>query len=203
MDNDTAKIGAQEIDHESPKEEVGPDLEEKIEHGSSRDGSQLSIGHAEKKSGTKERDIETAENEVEDPKPVKVPRSQRRGLFGRFTIVAEVEQPKHYSRRIKWYITFVVALAAVAAPMGSAIIFRKSPDKDTAALAYNSSFSSSNRRRPTYLSYDHQPLSRLIHAFHVDIPTLVVLIFRDPRTAHDLPHIIHAILTFQYPRSHI
>ena len=138
MDIDTAKIGTQVIDHESPKEKVGPDLMEKIEHGSSPDWSQPSIEYAGKESDIKERNIETVENEVEDPEPVKVPRSQRRGLFGRFTIVAEVQQPKHYSRRIKWYITFVVALAAVAAPMGSAIIFRKSPDKDTAALAHNS-----------------------------------------------------------------
>ena len=60
------------------------------------------------------------------PVAVKVPRSQRRGLFARFAILAEVEEPKHYSRRSKWFITFVVALAAVAAPIGSAIFFRKS-----------------------------------------------------------------------------
>ncbi|KAL8942341.1 MAG: hypothetical protein Q9216_001723 [Gyalolechia sp. 2 TL-2023] len=56
------------------------------------------------------------------PAPVKLPKSQRRGLLGRFTLVAEVEDPKSYLRSTKWYITFVVALAAVAAPMGSAII---------------------------------------------------------------------------------
>lgn len=37
-------------------------------------------------------------------------------------IVAEVENPKHYARRTKWLITFVVAVAGAAAPMGSAII---------------------------------------------------------------------------------
>ncbi|KAI9881485.1 MAG: hypothetical protein M1830_000048 [Pleopsidium flavum] len=57
------------------------------------------------------------------PQPVKVPRSDRRGLFGRFTILAEVEEPKHYGRRTKWFVTFIVALAAAAAPMGSAIFF--------------------------------------------------------------------------------
>lgn len=205
MDNETAKIGAQEIDHESPKGEVGSDLEEKIEDACSPDGSHHLSEHAERESGTKQRDVEAVETEVEDPKPVKVPRSQRRGLFGRFTIVAEVEEPKHYSRRTKWYITFVVALAAVAAPMGSAIIFRKTqtPDESTAALSNNPSLSPSNLRRPTYLSHDHQPLSRLVHAFHVDIPALVVFLFRDPRTTHDLPNIIHAILTIQHSRSHI
>ncbi|KAL9597588.1 MAG: hypothetical protein Q9219_005027 [cf. Caloplaca sp. 3 TL-2023] len=54
--------------------------------------------------------------------PVKIPKSGRRGLLGRFTLLAEVDEPKDYLRSTKWFITFVVALAAVAAPMGSAII---------------------------------------------------------------------------------
>ncbi|KAL8832365.1 MAG: hypothetical protein Q9191_000322 [Dirinaria sp. TL-2023a] len=58
----------------------------------------------------------------ENPPPVKVPRSKRRGLFARFALLAEVEEPKHYSQGTKWYITFIVALAAVAAPLGSTII---------------------------------------------------------------------------------
>lgn len=61
---------------------------------------------------------------IEAPALVVVPRRQRRGLFGRFTIIAEVEEPKHYSRPVKWFITCVVASAAVAAPLGSTIIFR-------------------------------------------------------------------------------
>lgn len=60
------------------------------------------------------------------PQPIKVPRSKRRGLFGRFTILAEVEEPKDYSNKTKWFITFIVALAALAAPLGSTIIFRES-----------------------------------------------------------------------------
>ncbi|KAL9019879.1 MAG: hypothetical protein Q9185_002821 [Variospora sp. 1 TL-2023] len=65
---------------------------------------------------------ETTIPESIHPAPVPIPKSQRRGILGRFTVVAEVEEPKAYSRRTKWYITFVIALAAVAAPMGSAII---------------------------------------------------------------------------------
>lgn len=57
--------------------------------------------------------------------PVKVPRSNRRGLFGRLTILAEVEDPKSYPRGTKWFITFVVAIAGMAAPLGSTIIFRE------------------------------------------------------------------------------
>lgn len=58
---------------------------------------------------------------------IKVPRAKRRGLLGRFSIIAEVEEPKDYPRRTKWFITFVVGIAALAAPLGSTIIFRKSP----------------------------------------------------------------------------
>ncbi len=53
-----------------------------------------------------------------------VPRSERRGLLGRFAIIPEVESPLDYTRRIKWTITFIVAMAAAAAPMGSAIFYR-------------------------------------------------------------------------------
>lgn len=54
-----------------------------------------------------------------------VPRSKRRGLLGRFTIIPEVERPIEYQRKQKWLITMFVALAAAAAPMGSAIFYRK------------------------------------------------------------------------------
>lgn len=56
---------------------------------------------------------------------VVVPRSQRRGLFGQYTLLAEVEDPKTYTRRKKWFITFIVAVAGSTAPMGSSIFFRK------------------------------------------------------------------------------
>jgi multidrug resistance protein len=54
--------------------------------------------------------------------PPIVPRHLRRGLLSRFTLVPEVTQPYHYPNRTKWLITFTVACAAAAAPMGSAII---------------------------------------------------------------------------------
>lgn len=59
--------------------------------------------------------------------PVKVARLKRRGLFGQLALVAEVEDPKTYTRRMKWFITFVVALAGATAPMGSAIFLREYP----------------------------------------------------------------------------
>jgi hypothetical protein len=57
--------------------------------------------------------------------PTAIPRSKRRGLFGRFTLVPEIENAKEHKRSIKWFITMLVALAAAAAPMGSAIFLRK------------------------------------------------------------------------------
>ena len=54
-----------------------------------------------------------------------VPRAERHGLLGRLCLLNEAEDPKGYPRRIKWFITFNIALAAVAAPMGSSIIYRE------------------------------------------------------------------------------
>lgn len=57
---------------------------------------------------------------------VKVPRKRRRGLFAQFTLVSEVTNPYDYPNNVKWFITFIVAIAGAAAPVGSAIIFRRS-----------------------------------------------------------------------------
>jgi hypothetical protein len=54
-----------------------------------------------------------------------IPRSKRRGLLGRFAIIPEVERPHDYGNGTKWAITAIVALAAAAAPVGSAIFYRK------------------------------------------------------------------------------
>ncbi|CAI7660733.1 unnamed protein product [Penicillium pancosmium] len=77
---------------------------------------------------------EQEKNDPEDPAPlsrmstelgpaVAVPRLKRRGLFGSLTLVAEVEDPKTYPRKMKWFITFIVAWAGATAPMGSSIFF--------------------------------------------------------------------------------
>jgi len=55
-----------------------------------------------------------------------VPRAKRRGLLARFALIPEVENPYDYKRSTKWFITFQVAIAAAAAPMGSAILLRES-----------------------------------------------------------------------------
>lgn len=58
--------------------------------------------------------------------PIKVARLKRRGLLGQLALVAEVENPKTYPRKMKWFITFIVAVAGATAPMGSAIFYRES-----------------------------------------------------------------------------
>ena len=127
MDDQTAKISAQEIAREDPKVEVSPNVEEKISDETSGTNGVRTSDHLKRKSenqdGSQLPDVEIAPDESTPP-PIKVPRSRRRGLFGRFTLLAEVEEPKHYARSTKWFITFNIALAALAAPLGSAIIFR-------------------------------------------------------------------------------
>ncbi|KAK0387197.1 hypothetical protein NLU13_5510 [Sarocladium strictum] len=52
-----------------------------------------------------------------------VPRSKRRGLFGRFSVVPEVDRPYDYRNSTKWGITATIAAATAGAPMGSSIFY--------------------------------------------------------------------------------
>ena len=53
---------------------------------------------------------------------IKVPKSDRRGLLARFCLFDEVTNSQDLSRKKKWTITAIVALAGAAAPMGSSIV---------------------------------------------------------------------------------
>lgn len=90
----------------------------------SEKGSQVSINNGESNSPLDEEAAVQLTRTSSYIPPVVVPRGRRRGLFGSLTLLAEVENPKHYNRKSKWFITFVVAVAAAAAPMGSAIFLR-------------------------------------------------------------------------------
>ncbi|KAH9906701.1 major facilitator superfamily transporter multidrug resistance [Xylariomycetidae sp. FL2044] len=57
-----------------------------------------------------------------------VPRAKRRGLLAQLTIIPEVERPYDYSNSVKWTLTSFVAMAACAAPMGSAIFYPALPE---------------------------------------------------------------------------
>lgn len=56
-----------------------------------------------------------------------VPRSKRRGLFGSITLIPEVAYPPDYKNSTKWGLTFIIALATAAAPLGSTVVYRKPP----------------------------------------------------------------------------
>lgn len=90
----------------------------------SEKGSQVSIDNGESNQPLDEEAAVQLTRTNSYIPPVVVPRGRRRGLFGSLTLLAEVENPKHYNRKSKWFITFVVAVAAAAAPMGSAIFLR-------------------------------------------------------------------------------
>lgn len=91
--------------------------------GEKRADAILGDGHSIA-STIRDQDEEQAINRIQSRKEplVNVPRSQKRGLFARFAIIPEVTEPHHYKDSTKWYITVVVAIAAMAAPIGSAII---------------------------------------------------------------------------------
>ena len=103
--------------------EVRECLSAEKEHISPNQGdtqSETSTTSYEEPVSQEERGLERIES-VKQPL-VKVPRSERRGLFARFAAIAEVTEPHHYANKTKWLITFIVAIAAAAAPVGSGII---------------------------------------------------------------------------------
>lgn len=95
-----------------------------IDHTDSRSHAS-SIAPVDEEKSTPDPPIPLARQSTELGPAVKVPRLKRRGLFGQMTLVAEVEDPKTYSRKMKWFITFIVAVAGATAPMGSSVFFRK------------------------------------------------------------------------------
>ncbi|KAI0595868.1 major facilitator superfamily transporter multidrug resistance [Biscogniauxia sp. FL1348] len=59
---------------------------------------------------------------------VVVPREKRRGLFAELALLPEVERPFDYDHKVKWTLTIFIAVAACAAPMGSAIFYPALPE---------------------------------------------------------------------------
>lgn len=102
-----------------PSKETSNDMESKFHSLSPPTTSPLD---AEKRD---EEAVSPSSAEAAQSRPVIVPRLKRRGLFGQLTLLAEIENPKTYSRKTKWFITFIVAVAGATAPMGSSIFFRK------------------------------------------------------------------------------
>ncbi|KAL9131268.1 MAG: hypothetical protein Q9217_000755 [Psora testacea] len=175
--------------------ECTPDKLEPNSKSSVKASSSPSCDHIHRLPKLENGDIEVQDELV--PSVIKIPRSQRRGLFGRCTIVAEVTEPQQYPRLTKWFITFVIALAAVAAPLGSAIIFPSlleiSDDLHTSPAITNfsaafytlsmaifplwwSSFSETLGRRTIYLvSFALFILWNVLAAVSVNITMLIVM----------------------------
>jgi hypothetical protein len=108
---------------------------------------------------------------------VKVARLKRRGLLGQLALVAEVENPKTYPRRMKWFITFIVALAGSTAPLGSAIFFRESSSLCSWVIANQSvSLTIPSNQRTEYDNYYCQSNDRAIYAGYGDLPFVVVFL---------------------------
>ncbi|KAJ9611149.1 hypothetical protein H2200_004332 [Cladophialophora chaetospira] len=107
-------------------------IEKEKEAGNNFDSRSIRSGHSahsEQSTVADPHDLEHGDDvlarTITPKKPiVKVPRSKRRGLFARFAVVAEVTDPYDYKNSAKWFITLLVAIAAAAAPVGSAIILQ-------------------------------------------------------------------------------
>jgi len=69
-----------------------------------------------------EVDLENGEGAVLKRAPSNViPRNKRRGLFAQLVIgIPEIDDPVQYSPKTKNFIVFIIAFAAIAAPMGYA-----------------------------------------------------------------------------------
>ena len=110
--------GQESITPKTPKS-----VQDGVVHTNSMRPSSEDHDEAATEGETKILDLEKSQSEPPPP-PVTVTRPQRRGLFARFALVAEVTEPKHYARPTKHIITVIIASAALAAPLGSTIIFR-------------------------------------------------------------------------------
>lgn len=58
------------------------------------------------------------------PEVIVVPRSERRGLLGRFSVIPEITNPREYGKGTKWAMTVIVSFAAITSSTGSSIFFR-------------------------------------------------------------------------------
>lgn len=56
---------------------------------------------------------------------VVVPRSERRGLLGSFSLIPEITNPRDYGNETKWAMTVIVSFAAVTSSTGSSIFYRE------------------------------------------------------------------------------
>ncbi|KAJ5496625.1 Major facilitator superfamily domain general substrate transporter [Penicillium fimorum] len=134
------------------------------------------------------------------PQIVVVPRSERRGLLGRFSVIPEITNPREYGNGTKWATIVIVSFAAITSSTGSPIFFRAlaevAHDLDTTptvanlsvalyllAMAFTpiwwSALSEKHGRRTTYLlSFSLFFVFSCISAVSANVAMLIV--FRVP-----------------------
>jgi multidrug resistance protein len=140
---------------EGPREQGEDDKRHEKEHeispassraSTSSDHSSTDAGAAS--STAKTRPVTLARTTSVIPDAVLILRIHRRGLLARFTLIPEVENSYHYTRKTKWLITFVVAFCAMAAPMGSAIVM---PVLQEISIAFNATHTVTNMSVAVYM----------------------------------------------------
>ena len=169
---------------------TGEDNHHHYNHHSMETSADPEIDNARSPSHDSNMFAEQEKNDPEDPVPLSrmptelgpaviVPRLKRRGLLGQLTLVAEVENPKTYPRRMKWFITFIVAVAGATAPMGSSVFFRKSIAQTQSLDNYidltSFSFIITSGQGVEYNDYYSQPFHCTLHAKHVYLSSMVVV----------------------------
>ncbi|KAL2808095.1 MFS general substrate transporter [Aspergillus granulosus] len=139
---------------------------------------------------------EEPETAVQLPGAERVPRSQRRGLFGRLSLIPEVTNPYSYSNGTKWWMTVIVSFASITSSTGSSIFYpalaQVADDLDTTktvanlslalymlAMAFTplwwSALSEKHGRRTTYLlSFTLFLVFSCISAVSVNITMLII-----------------------------
>ena len=82
------------------------------------------------------------------------PCSKHRGLFNHLIVVKAIEEPIAYSRRLKWFITFLAAGAAAIDPISSTILYRTHLMVNllNLSLTVGGSGPPTARQRPAYIS---------------------------------------------------
>ena len=122
--SERSRVSLDGQDHDSDEEAaLPPELEdEKSLHYA--DDSPTQASGAERRQGDQAtRSRSKASSSRSRPLSV-VPRNKRRGLFGRFAILPEVDRPYDYSNKTKWLITLIIAISGAGAPMGAGIFLR-------------------------------------------------------------------------------
>jgi len=148
-------------DHVAHKTFEEQDCVERPASPSDRDSSSLASSHAPTASRPSTANHEKPQDSTTNHRPVIlarttsvlpdaaiVPRSQRRGILARFAFIPEVENPIHYTRKTKWFLTFIIAFCAMAAPLGSAIVM---PVLHKIALAFHASHTITNMSVAVYM----------------------------------------------------